>query len=284
METQQMVTMSGKDFSRLKEFIYTQCGINLTDIKRTMLEARLQKRLRILGLLSFSVYCDYLFSRQGMEEELIQMIDVVTTNKTDFFREAAHFEYLTHYALPELMRVERFTVRRPLAVWSAGCSSGEEPYTLAMVVKEFSQKSGAGLPFTILATDISTNVLEKAKLAIYEEEKVLPVPPELKRKYLLKSKDPHKKVYRIVQELRESVSFRRLNFMDGDFGFREHMDIIFCRNVIIYFDKPTQEKLLNRFCDYLSPDGYIFMGHSETVLGMDVPLAQVASTVYRRSA
>ena len=276
METQQMVTLSGKDFSRLREFIYTQCGINITDVKRTMLEARLQKRLKMLGLPSFSTYCDYLFSREGMEEELIQMIDVVTTNKTDFFREPAHFEYLSQKAVPELLRKDG--QRRVVSVWSAGCSSGEEPYTLAMVLKEF------GCKFLILATDISTRVLEKAKLAIYEEEKVLPVPQELKRKYLLKSKDPHKKVYRIITELRESIRFRRLNFMDGDFGFREPMDIIFCRNVIIYFDKPTQEKLLNHFCDYLSPDGYIFMGHSETLYGMDVPLTQVASTVYRRSA
>lgn len=276
MERQQAVTLSGKDFSRLKEFIYTQCGINLTDAKRTMLEARLQKRLKMLGLQSFSLYCDYLFSRQGMEEELIQMIDVVTTNKTDFFREPAHFEYLSRKALPELL--QNGGPRRAISAWSAGCSSGEEPYTLAMILREF------GCKFFILATDISTKVLEKAKLAIYEEEKVMPVPLELKRKYLLKSKDPQKKVYRIVQELRESISFRRLNFMDGDFGFREPMDIIFCRNVIIYFDKPTQEKLLNRFCDHLSPDGYIFMGHSETILGMDVPLTQVAPTVYRVSA
>ena len=279
-----MVTLSHADFNRLKELIYARCGIRMNETKKTMIEGRLQKRLKILGLQSFSLYCEYLFSRQGFDEETVFMINEITTNKTDFFREPAHFEYLTRYALPELMRVERFTVRRPLAVWSAGCSSGEEPYTLAMVIKEFSQKTGVELPFTILATDISTNVLEKARLAIYEEEKVLPVPPELKRKYLLKSKDPNKKIYRVIPGLRENISFRRLNFMDGDFGFREHMDIIFCRNVIIYFDKPTQEKLLNRFCDYLSPDGYIFMGHSETVLGMDVPLAQVASTVYRRSA
>jgi chemotaxis protein methyltransferase CheR len=211
-----------------------------------------------------------------MEEELVQMIDVVTTNKTDFFREPEHFEYLLGKALPEILR--KGGSRRAISVWSAGCSSGEEPYTLAMVLKE------SGCNFLILATDISPRVLEKARLAIYEEEQVLPVPPELKRKYLLKSKDPHKKIYRIVPELREGIRFRRLNFMDGDFGFREPMDIIFCRNVIIYFDKPTQEKLLNKFCHYLSPNGYIFMGHSESLFGMDVPLTQVVPTVYRRSA
>ncbi|MCX5810784.1 MAG: chemotaxis protein CheR, partial [Proteobacteria bacterium] len=121
-----MVTLSHSDFNRLKELIYDRCGIRMNETKKTMIEGRLQKRLKTLGLQSFSHYCEYLFSQQGMEEETVFMINEITTNKTDFFREAAHFEYLTHYALPELMRVERFTVRRPLAVWSAGCSSGEE--------------------------------------------------------------------------------------------------------------------------------------------------------------
>lgn len=271
-----MATLSGKDFSRLKEFIYAHCGINITDVKRTMLEARLQKRLKLLGMPSFSSYCDYLFSRDGLNNELTNMIDVVTTNKTDFFREPAHFQYLTEKALPDIML--KCGNQKVISVWSAGCSSGEEPYTLAMVLKE------TGCRFIILATDISTRVLDKAKLAIYEEDKILPIPNDLKRKYLLKSKNPQKKLYRVVGDLREAIRFRRLNFMDEDFGFREKMDIIFCRNVIIYFDKSTQERLLNRFCNYLAPHGYIFMGHSETLFGMDVPLTQVAPTVYRRSA
>jgi chemotaxis protein methyltransferase CheR len=200
------------------------------------------------------------------------MINQVTTNKTDFFREPAHFAYLTRKVLPEITRI-----KRTVAVWSAGCSSGEEPYTLAMVLREF------GCNFIILATDISTRVLDRAELAVYDDEQVGPVPDPLKKKYLLKSKDPAKNLYRVIPELRERVRFRRLNFMDGDFGFREPIDVIFCRNVIIYFDKPTQERLLNKFCSHLSPKGYIFMGHSETLLGMDVPLTQVAPTVYRRA-
>lgn len=272
---QQIASLSLKDFSRLKDFIYSHCGINITDVKRTMLEARLQKRLKTLDMTSFSSYCDYLFSREGIEKELTQMIDVVTTNKTDFFREPAHFQYLTDKVLPEILC--KCGKQKTISVWSAGCSSGEEPYTLAMVLKEF------GCNFHILATDISTRVLEKAKSAIYEEDRISPIPMALKKKYLLKSKDPNRKLYRIVGDLRDKVSFRRLNFMDGDFGFREKMDIIFCRNVIIYFDKITQERLLNRFCDYLAPHGYIFMGHSETLFGMDVPLKQAAPTIYTMS-
>jgi len=271
--------LSDREFSRLKEFIYRECGIKITDAKRTMVEARLQKRLRGLGLTSFSRYCDYLFGPRGMEEELVHLINVITTNKTDFFRESAHFHYLVRKALPEMLR--QSSERRTITVWSAGCSSGEEPYTLAMVLKEFVAER-RGIDFLILATDISTNVLEKAKLAVYDEERIGPIPDELRKKYLLKSKDVVNRVYRVIPELRERTRFRRLNFMDSDFGFRETMDVIFCRNVIIYFDKQTQERLLNRFCGYLSSDGYLFMGHSETLLGMDVPLAQVAPTVYRK--
>ena len=266
-----IVMLSNPDFHRLKDFIYDHCGIKITDAKKAMLEARLQKRLRGLGFNSFSQYCGYLFSSDGMEEELNHMIDRVTTNKTDFFREPVHFDYLTRKVLPEISRL-----KRTIMVWSAGCSSGEEPYTLAMVLEEF------GCNFIILATDISTNVLEQAKLAVYDEERIAPIPPELRKKYLLTSKDRTKRLCRITPGLRERMKFRRLNFMDDDFGFREPMDIIFCRNVIIYFDKPTQEGLLNKFCNYLSPRGYIFMGHSETLHGMDVPLIQVAPTIYRR--
>lgn len=263
--------MSDKDFSTLRRFIYSECGINITEAKRTMLEARLQKRLKALSMSSFSDYCEYLFSDEGIAEEQVQMINQVTTNKTDFFREPAHFESLRNKVLPSFGRG-----RKSVTVWSAGCSSGEEPYTLAMVLKE------SGYDFTIVATDISTRMLEKARQAVYEEDRIAPIPPDLLKKYVLVSKNKAKRLYRIAPELRQHVRFERLNFMAQDFGFQEPMDIIFCRNVIIYFDKPTQEALLNRFCRYLSPDGYIFMGHSETLLGMDVPLTPVAPTIYRR--
>lgn len=268
--------MSPTDFLKLKEFIYTESGIKITDVKKTMLEARLQKRLRSLGLQSFSQYCAYLFSPEGMENELTNMIDQVTTNKTDFFREPGHFDYLTSKVFPKIARS-----RKRVVIWSAGCSSGEEPYTLAMVMMGCVD-NGNKVDFLILATDISTRVLEMAKRAIYTQDRIAPIPSVLQNRYLLRSKDKTKNLYRVVPELRQHVQFRRLNFMSDDFGFREEVDIIFCRNVIIYFDKPTQERLLNKFCNCLSPDGYIFMGHSETLLGMDVPLVQVAPTVYQR--
>lgn len=274
-------SMSEKDFCRLSEFIHKECGIKMTPVKKTMLEARLQKRLRKLKLGTFAEYADYLFSPEGAEQELVHMIDLVTTNKTDFFREPSHFSYLTQTALPELIRRRVAGDRRKFMIWSAGCSTGEEPYTLAIVLSEFAEQH-QGFNFFILGTDISTRVLEKAASGIYDLESVEPIPAPLKRKYLLRSKDKKKGLVRITPELRERIRFRRLNFMENDFGFREPLDIIFCRNVIIYFDRPTQEKLINRFCQHLIPGGYILMGHSETLHGLDVPLIQAAPTIYRK--
>jgi len=271
-------TLSTRDFGRLSRFIYDTCGIKMPEVKKTMLEARLQKRLRSLGMRSFTDYCDYLFAPEGQEQELVQMLDMVTTNKTDFFREPDHFDHLTQTVLPEWLRRHEGAT---LNIWSAGCSSGEEPYTLAMVLSEFALKH-PGFDFRILATDLSTRVLEKAKAAIYPEPLVEPVPLDLKKKYLLRSKDRSSGMVRIVPELREKVRFRRLNFMDDDFGMRDQLDIIFCRNVIIYFDRPTQERLLQRFHRQMKPGGFIFMGHSETLSGLDVPLVSVYPTVYRK--
>jgi chemotaxis protein methyltransferase CheR len=264
----------------LSRFIYDECGIKMPASKKTMLEARLHKRLRALGMPSFADYCAFLFGVAG-GDELVRMIDLATTNKTDFFREADHFTYLSQRALPEWLKRYGKGGARRLTVWSAGCSSGEEPYTLAMVLHEFAAGS-VDFDYRILATDICTQVLEKAHLAVYHEERADHIPAYLKRKYLLRSRDKSSGLVRVVPELREKVRFRRLNLMAGDFGMREQIDIIFCRNVIIYFDRPTQEKLLNRLCDHLPPGGYLFMGHSETLSGLDVPLTQVFPTVYRK--
>jgi len=273
--------LSPKDFRRLSDLVHGEFGIKMPSSKKTMLESRIRKRVLLLGMNSLRDYCDYLFSREGLNRELVHMIDSVTTNKTDFFREPAHFSYLTNTALHTLINDYGAGIRKELIVWSAGCSSGEEPYTLAMVLSEFAKKY-PGFRFMILATDISTRVLQAAKLAVYEEEKTYPIPPALKAAYLMKSRDKSRGLLRVVPELRKLVEFRRLNFMDHDFGIREMIDIIFCRNVIIYFDRQTQERLLNKFSHYLNPEGFIFMGHSETLHGLNVPLISVAPTVYRK--
>ncbi|HKK02228.1 MAG TPA: CheR family methyltransferase, partial [Desulfuromonadales bacterium] len=255
--------------------IHDELGIKMPETKRTMLAGRLAKRLRVLGVASYREYCDYLFEGDG-GGELVHLFDVVTTNKTDFFREPSHFDYLTGSVL-EKMR------RRPFHLWSAGCSTGEEPYTLTMVLREYAESVGDDFRFAITATDISTRALETARRAIYPHDRIEPVPPPLRKKYLLRSREHRRELVRMVPENRRLVSFQRLNFMDEQFDLPQPFDVIFCRNVIIYFDKETQERLVRKFCRHLQPDGYLFLGHSESLHGLDVPLVPVAPTVYRRA-
>lgn len=273
--------LTGRDFERFSRLIYDQCGIRLPPHKQSMLEARLRKRLRALGLGSFEAYAELIFSGRAPDGELVSLIDVVTTNKTDFFREPAHFDFLVRTALPALIDCSGAGIARPLRVWSAGCSTGKEPYTLAMVLSEF-RDSHPGFNFEILGTDISTDVLEKALKGIYAEEKAEPIPPALRRKYLLRAKNPEQRRVRIVPELRNLVRFRRLNFLAADYGMREPFDVIFCRNVLIYFDRPTQERLLGRFTQQLEAGSFLFLGHSETLLGLHLPLKQLAPSVYQK--
>ncbi len=273
--------LSHADFRRLSVLIRTECGIKMPDTKKIMLEARLRKRLRVLGMRSFSEYCEYLFGNEGMACELVPMIDAVTTNKTDFFREPRHFDFLVETAVPELTRLCGAGEKRKLRVWSAGCSTGEEPYTIAMVLGEFGEKSPS-FDFLVHATDISTRVLDTAIRGVYREEKVVTVPPALKQKFVMKSRDRDRKLVRIAPELRARVRFRRVNFMEDDFGVDEPVDILFCRNVIIYFDRNTQERLLKRLYDHLIPGGYIFMGHSETLSGLNTSLVSAGPMVYRK--
>ncbi len=275
--------VAGDDLQSLSTFIREECGIKMPFSKRVMLESRLQKRLRALGLKTIKAYREYLFSDEGKSSELSLCIDAVTTNKTAFFREASHFDYLVSQALPRLIGSAGGDVRKRFTIWSAGCSTGEEPYTLAMVLSEFAE-TRPGFEFKVLATDISTRVLEKARLGVYDQEGVSPIPEELKSKYLLRSKDSRKGLVRIVPRLREKVLFQRLNFMDSHFSLRDKVDAIFCRNVIIYFDRPTQENLMSKFCRYLAPGGYLFLGHSETLNGMNLPLVSAAPTIYRMPA
>jgi len=262
---------------RLCRLIYEQSGIRLSTGKRIMLEGRLRRRMAKLQLASYREYCDYLFDGGHDAEEMVLLIDAVTTNKTDFFRERAHFDFLQAKVLPELGQ----RGGRELFVWSAGCSTGEEPYTLAIVLAEH-QLAHPGFHFRLLATDISTGVLEKAGKGVFHSDVVRPVAVELQRKYFMRSRDPGSDLMRVVPELRAKVEFRRLNLME-DFGFNERADAIFCRNVVIYFDRPTQERLFQRMCRQLVDGGYIFVGHSESLHHMDLPLVPVAPALYRKS-
>jgi chemotaxis protein methyltransferase CheR len=268
--------MSQKDFERFSRFIYEEVGIKLPPSKKVMVEARLQKRMRLLNIPDHTAYIEFLFSAQGLSEELLNLIDVVTTNTTDFFREPQHFEMLNRSILPNW---HQRNAGRSLKLWSAGCSIGMEPYTLAMVFDDFAQRN-PGFRATILATDISTQCLQTAQKAVYDEGRTAQVPRQLKQRYFLRSKDRSKQLVRVVPELRRMVTFKRLNFME-DFRV-DMMDIIFCRNVVIYFDKPTQSRLFDRLCMFLKKGGHLFIGHSESLAGMSLPLQQIAPTVYER--
>lgn len=274
-------TMKDKVFQSFSAFIYDKVGIQMPPAKKTMLEARLQKRLKELGLGSFEEYGEFVFSSQGRNSELVHMIDVVTTNKTDFFREPGHFSFLTDKALPAVAGMREISRFHPLRIWSAGCSSGEEPYTLSMVLSEY-MADHRDFDYALLASDISTRILETARNGVYPEDRAGDISPLLKKKYLLRSKDRSRGLVRVCPELRAKIAFRRINFMDDDFGIGEKMDIIFCRNVVIYFDKPTQQRLMQKFHRQLRPGGFLFLGHSETLNGLDVDFKMVGSTVYQR--
>jgi chemotaxis protein methyltransferase CheR len=268
-------------FYRLSKFVNNEYGIKLPPSKKVLLESRLQKRLRGLGMTSFSDYADYVFSSEGTKTELIGMIDTITTNKTDFFRESAHFELLLHEILPCMFSHNGQDNHKICDVWSAGCSSGEEPYTLAMVLREFAEQSPL-FRFFIKATDLSSQVLEKGREGIYQEKDIEPIPLRLRRKYLLRNRDSSHPLVRIIPDLRRRVQFERLNLMDDYYSIHEMMDIIFFRNVMIYFTRETQEVTINKLCRHLKPGGYLFIGHSESLFSMKVPLVQVVPTVYRR--
>ena len=269
--------MGDAEFRRFSELIHSEFGIKMPPSKKVLLQSRFQKRLRALGLASYKDYCDYVFSAEGREQERSHLIDVVTTNTTHFFREPKHWDIMNNIVLPELWK-RGIGRNGALRIWSAGCSSGEEPYTLGMVLHEWAD-THQGFDFSVLATDISQKILAEAQRAVYTMDKVEDVPMPFKKKYMLKSKD--KRLVKMDAKLRNKVSFQRLNFMH-DFKLPHKQDIIFCRNVVIYFDRPTQEVLFQKFCNNLQLGGYLFIGHSESLSGMPLPIRQVAPTVFQR--
>ncbi len=274
-------TLSGKDFKRLSSFISTKLGIRLPPAKKIMLESRLQKRLRVLKLDSFKDYCEYFFSESGKESELPYLINEVTTNKTDFFREPDHFEFLINIVLPDLIENLNFGKDRPVNIWSAGCSSGEEPYTIAMVFNEF-QYNYPNTKYYIQASDISSKVLDKAKQGIYKAEIIDDIPNVFKKKYFNKSKNINEKLVRLKPFIRSKIEFKSINLMDKTVFRGRKFNIIFCRNVIIYFNRKIQEELIRNFTNILYSGGYLFLGHSENICSLDVPLVLRAPTVYRK--
>lgn len=269
--------LTAHNFQRLAEFIQDYSGIKMPASKRTMLEGRLRRRMRVTRIDDVNDYCHYLFEENGMDAEVIHLIDAVTTNKTEFFREPAHFDFLVNKGLPAIAA----TGQREIKVWSSACSTGAEPYTLAMVLDEFCGGQ-RGFDYSILCTDICTEVLEQAIAGRFSEQMIEPVSQQRRQRYVMRSRDPNRPEVRIIPQLRSKLSFARLNLMDEAYPIESDLDIIFCRNLLIYFDKPTQAKVLTRLCGHIRPGGYLFLGHSESIVGIDLPVKQIANTVFQK--
>jgi chemotaxis protein methyltransferase CheR len=272
--------LSDHHFKAIADVIEARVGIKMPPAKQTMVEGRLRKRVRALNLADINEYAQILFDRGHLEAELPYLIDCVTTNKTDFFREPSHFDFLKESAVPALLK-RHATRTANLKIWSAACSTGAEAYTMAMVLQELVAQR-RDFRFSILGTDISTEVLSAAKEAIYPTAFLDSVPEPLRRKYLLVARQPGRGVARIAPELRAVTHFERLNLMDAKYPVDADIDVIFCRNVLIYFEKPTQHAVVERLASHLRPGGYLILGHAESMAGAGVAgVEQVAPTIFQ---
>ncbi|MCV9386379.1 CheR family methyltransferase [Reichenbachiella ulvae] len=272
--------LSQSEFKKLSSFITSNYGIKLPDHKKVMVEGRLQKRLKELNLNTFAEYIDMVLCDEETDE-VVKMINAVSTNKTDFFRESAHFDFMNLRVLPELFAEKRST---EIKIWSSAASTGEEIYTIAIVMEEYMKKHGLShRNYTVSGTDISVDALRTAIDGVYNNSRIINLPQQMKKDYFLRSKDPKKPLVRVKPELRAKTKFGRLNLMDEDYKMEDSYDIIFCRNVLIYFDRPNQEKVIARLVKKLRPGGYLFVGHSESLFRNHDDLKLIKPTIYQKS-
>ena len=269
---------SDQDFQRIRRIINEVAGISLADGKRELVYSRLSRRLRQHGLRRFGDYCNLLDSGGPTGDEMGEFVNALTTNLTSFFRESHHFEFLAHDLIPALIRERSFSNRR-IRIWSAGCSTGEEPYSIAMVLRE--TLPAVGWDVKILATDLDSNVLATAERGVYEWNRVKDLPETRLRRWFQKGGGEQSGLVRTASALRSLITFRQLNLMD-DWPMRGPFDVVFCRNVVIYFDKPTQRTLFDRFAELLIEQGHLFVGHSESLFKVTERFAPLGKTIYRK--
>ena len=271
--------MRDAEFEFIRKLVYEHSRINLGPDKRELVNARLGKRLRATHLDSIGAYCDLLRSPQA-DEELSHLIDAISTNHTFFFRENSHFDFLRSTLLPEMLARQPREGWKQFNAWSAACSSGEEPYSLAITLDEC--LPGGRWPWRIECTDISHRILAKARDGIYRAEVVNKMPAAQVKTYFQKGVGPQEGNFRVRAALRERLSFHRLNLLEGEPQNRDPFQVIFCRNVMIYFDRKTQEELVQKLTRHLVPGGYLFVGHSESLTGIHHGLQLVKPAIYRR--
>jgi chemotaxis protein methyltransferase CheR len=255
----QVINITDNEFEKIKALVYDKFGISLGDQKKTLVVERLQKVLRGADLSSFSEYYNYV-AADKTGKALQVMCDLISTHHTYFFREHDHFDIMKKEVLPYMVKAAEKTGK--LRIWSAGCSSGEEPYTMAMTIMEYFNHNIKGLDIAILATDVSVSTLEKAVEACYTQEQLQHVPEGLKKRYM---EDNGNGTFTAAESLRAMITFKKLNLMDEMYPFKGKFGLISCRNVMIYFDKPTRNSLVEKFCRYSAQDGYLFVGHSEAL-------------------
>ena len=268
------LAITADEYQRLCSLIYAESGIALGEKKATLVVGRLSKRLRDLGLATFTEYFEKL-TEDRTREEFTRMLDLISTNKTDFFREPTHFDFLREHVLSECARA------KCIRIWSSACSTGEEPYTIAMTLYDNVQDP-AQWDFKILASDLSTRVLAKAASGTYDEERVRALPPNVIKRHFLKGRAESAGLVKVKPHLTDMVQFRRLNLMDERFPIKAPLDVVFCRNVMIYFDHATQETLVNKFHSYIRPGGYLFIGHSESLQWAKHAFKLIVPTIYRK--
>ncbi len=270
-----MIEIQQDEFGLLSDFMLRQFGICLKDEKKTLVNGRLQNILLNGGFKSFSEYLEHVFTDKT-GKSLVTLVDRLTTNHTFFMREKDHFEYFQRQVLPWIMKT---FPEKDMRLWSAGCSSGEEPYTLAMLVREYLGDKKREWDTGILATDLSTRVLEKAQKAIYSEEAVSLLPKAYLTNYFERV---DRESYRICENIRKDVILRRFNLNNVEFPFRRKFHVIFCRNVMIYFNQEAKNELIRKFYDLTEPGGYLFIGHSESLDRDRVGYSLVMPSVYRK--
>ena len=279
-----MAALSTRNFGRIARYIEERTGIRLPEGKRVMVEGRVAKRVRLLGLESPDDYADRFFGGLMSQGEDVHLIDCVTTNKTDLFREPDHFDCLRDTMIPQLIKGRGGRGPHVLKFWSAASSIGAEAYTIAMVAADLAAER-QDFRFAVLGTDISTEVLKQARKAIYPADAMAPVPADMRRRYVMTARDPDRNEVRIVPELRRLVRFERLNLVDPVHHIDRDVDVIFCRNVLIYFDKPTQARVVSMLAGHLRPGGFLVLGHSEAMAGEPMAeLRQGRPTIFRNDS
>ena len=273
-------TLSQKEFELFQNLIYSESGIKLNSSKKNLVQSRLQKRLRQNSINSFCDYYDFV-NNDKSREELVHMIDCISTNKTHFFREIKHFELLGDQILPNLINDIKQKKRNKLRIWCAASSSGEEPYTIAMLLSN-NLEAHKNIDAKILATDISTKVLRKAINGVYGEEQVVDIPRNLLNKYFSSYKDKLQQFYKAKDTLRDLITYRKFNLLDINSLGNCKFDVIFCRNVMIYFDNNTKSGLVKKFYEMLLQGGFLFISHSETLSGRNHDFKFFQPAVYQK--